>query len=100
MAIASANEAIGGIGLRRYTPIRQESDTGWGSGIATVALQAFTRYAFARFDMVRLYGFVYQWNPASARVMEKAGYVFEGRLGKSVIKDEQVIYQSLYVITR
>ena len=43
---------------------------------------------------------MYQWNPASARVMEKAGYVFEGRLGKSVIKDEQVIYQSLYVITR
>lgn len=36
----------------------------------------------------------------SARVLEKAGYVCEGPMPKSVIKDGQVIDQFLYAITR
>ena len=73
----------------------------WGRGIATAArLQALTEYAFDRFDLVRLYACVYEWNLASARVMEKAGYVCEGRLRKSVVKEGQVIDQFWYAITR
>jgi RimJ/RimL family protein N-acetyltransferase len=30
---------------------------------------------------------VFEWNPASARVLEKNGYAFEGRLRRSVFKD-------------
>jgi RimJ/RimL family protein N-acetyltransferase len=63
-------------------------------------LRAFTEYAFLRFDLVRIYGYVYEWNRASARVMEKAGYVCEGRLRKSVVKEGQVMDQFLYAITR
>jgi len=33
---------------------------------------------------------VFGWNPASARVLEKAGYVLEGRLRQAVTKDGQV----------
>lgn len=80
-AIAASNGAIGGIGLRLQDDVHRRSgeigywlgEPFWGQGIATAALRAFTEFAFTRFDLVRLYGYVYEGNPASARVMEKGG---------------------------
>ena len=50
--------------------------------------------------MARVDAHVYEWNPASARVLEKAGYEYEGRLRKSITKDGQTIDQWLYAIVR
>ena len=72
----------------------------WGQGIATHALQAFTEYAFATFDLVRLQAFVKEWNPASARVLEKCGFTLEGRLRKNVTKDGKTVDQLLYALVR
>ena len=72
----------------------------WGRGIATSALREFTEYAFAQFDLLRLQGCVFEWNPASARVLEKAGYVCEGRLLQGVVKEGQVVDAFLYAINR
>jgi RimJ/RimL family protein N-acetyltransferase len=38
----------------------------------------------------------FAWNAASCRVLEKVGYVYEGRMSRSAIKDGQVIDQLLY----
>jgi RimJ/RimL family protein N-acetyltransferase len=38
-------------------------------------------------------------NPASGRVLEKAGFVLEGRLRKNVIKDGQILDSLLYAKT-
>jgi RimJ/RimL family protein N-acetyltransferase len=38
-------------------------------------------------------------NPASARVLEKAGFVLEGRLQKNVVKDGQILDSLLYAKT-
>jgi RimJ/RimL family protein N-acetyltransferase len=38
----------------------------------------------------------FEWNAASFRVLEKAGYVCEGRLRRSAIKDGRVADQRLY----
>ena len=107
-AIASTTEAIGGIGLELGRDVhRRSANVGywlgepfWGRGIATEALRALTEYAFATFDLARLDAHVYEWNPASARVLEKAGYEYEGRLRKSVTKDGQTIDQWLYAMVR
>ncbi|MBZ5535656.1 MAG: GNAT family N-acetyltransferase [Acidobacteriia bacterium] len=107
-AIASPNEVIGGIGFYPQRDIyRQSAEIGlwvgepfWGKGIATLALKAATEYAFAHLNLVRLYAGVFEWNPASARALEKAGYVFEGRLRKSVVKDGENIDQLMYAIIR
>ena len=56
----------------------------WGRGIVSEALRAVTDYAFATFDLCRIYAGVFEWNPASMRVLEKAGYEFECRMKKSV----------------
>ncbi len=62
----------------------------WGKGLATAALGRVTQYAFERFPLERLQAHVYDWNPASARVLEKCGYTLEGRLRRTVIKDDRV----------
>lgn len=106
--IANGAEAIGGIGLVPQADVhRLSAELGywlgepfWGKGIASQAVGIFTEYAFANFDLVRIYAFVFEWNRASARVLEKAGYRLEGRLEKSVIKDGQIIDQFLYAILR
>ena len=107
-AIASDRELIGGIGITLQSDVNRHSaeigywlgEPHWGQGIATAALQAMTDWAFAEFDLVRLYGEVFEWNPASGRVLEKAGYQLEGRLRRSIVKDGQVIDALLYAIVR
>lgn len=107
-AIASASEAIGAIGLvLRQDVERRSAEIGywlgeafWGKGIATSAVRALSEYAFATFDLVRLYGKVFEWNPASARVLEKCGYAFEGRLRKNATKDGKTIDELIYALVK
>jgi RimJ/RimL family protein N-acetyltransferase len=72
----------------------------WNRGIMTSALGAFTPYAFDSFDLIRIFAGVFSTNPASMRVLEKAGYTREGVLRRSVVKDGQVLDQVLYAVTR
>jgi len=92
--VASSNKVAGGIGFTLGEGNhRKTAEIGywlgeqyWGHGIATSALCAMTDFAFANFDIVRLQAHVYESNPASSRVLEKAGYSFETRRKMSAIK--------------
>jgi len=107
-AIAVDGEAVGTIGLSLGDDVMHRSaELGywlgrefWGRGIATAAVAAFTGHAFAAFDVCRLQAYVFEWNRASMRVLEKAGFAREGRLRKSVTKDGKTIDSFLYAITR
>ena len=107
-AIASAEEAIGGVGLILQAGVSAKSaeigywlgEPFWGQGIATVALRAMAEFGFAHFDIVRIYAEVFEWNPASMRVLEKAGFQREGRMRKSVFKDSQLIDKVIYALIR
>jgi RimJ/RimL family protein N-acetyltransferase len=68
----------------------------WGRGIATVAVRAITRYALDGFGICRVYALPFAHNVASCRVLEKAGYLCEGRLRRSAIKNGEVLDQLLY----
>lgn len=60
----------------------------WGQGIATLVVQALSAWAFDTFKyLVRLEAFVFAWNPASCRVLEKCGFVLEARKKRAVWKD-------------
>ena len=72
----------------------------WGRGIATEALKAVTAEAFKRFDITRLYALPFADHAASVRVLEKAGYVREGHLRRSAIKDGKVRDQLLFAAYR
>ena len=107
-AIAVDGEAVGTIALTLGDDVMHRSaELGywlgrayWGRGIATAALAAFTEHAFAAFDVCRLHAAVFEWNRASMRVLEKAGFAREGRLRKSVTKDGKTIDSFLYALTR
>ena len=107
-AIEVDGEAVGGIGLELQDDVHRHSaeigywlgEAVWGRGIMTEAVTAFTRFGFATYRLCRIYALVFEWNPASARVLEKAGFVLEGRLRKSVSKAGRIIDQFLYAVVR
>ena len=60
----------------------------------------FTDFCFDIFPLRRIHAEPFANNPASARVLEKAGFVFEGRLKNNVIKDGKLLDSQLYAKTR
>jgi [ribosomal protein S5]-alanine N-acetyltransferase len=103
-AIAVQGEAVGSIGFTLHPNVERVSaemgywlgEAFWGRGIMTDAVRAQTRYAISTHGLTRVYAVPYEWNPASFRVLEKAGFVCEGRMRRSAIKDAQVLDQLLY----
>jgi RimJ/RimL family protein N-acetyltransferase len=108
LAVEVAGKAVGGIGLMpKSDVVRRSAEIGywlgeayWGRGIATDAVRAVTAYAFDGLDLIRLYARVFAWNPASARVLEKAGYQLEGRLRNAVTKAGETTDALLYAIIK
>jgi [ribosomal protein S5]-alanine N-acetyltransferase len=100
----AAGQVVGSIGLHfKHDVSHRSAEIGywlgqqfWGQGLATEALQALTDYGFATYKLARIYALVFAWNPASGRVLEKAGYTFEARLRDAVTKDGQTIDGLLY----
>ena len=72
----------------------------WGRGIMTEVVTAVTDLYFGNFPVRRISAEVFSSNPASARVLEKAGFAFEGRLKNNVIKDGQVLDSLVYARTK
>lgn len=72
----------------------------WGRGIATAALRALTDYAFQAHALRRISSVVMAPNGASARVLEKAGYVREGIMRNGVVKNGEVHDLLLYAMVR
>jgi RimJ/RimL family protein N-acetyltransferase len=66
----------------------------------TGAVSALTDFWFQNFPVRRISAEVFANNPASARVLEKAGFVFEGRLKNCVIKNRELLDSLLYAKTR
>jgi len=72
----------------------------WGRGIMSEAVGAFRDFCFTNFPFRRVYAEPFANNPASARVLEKAGFFFEGRLKNNVIKDGKLLDSLLYAKTK
>ena len=107
-AIAVDGAAVGGISFEPLGDVfRVGAEVGywlgrryWGRGIATEGVRAITTHAFRHFDFLRLQASVFSWNPASARVLEKAGYTLEATNRRAMIKEGEVGDRWLYVRLR
>jgi ribosomal-protein-alanine N-acetyltransferase len=103
-AIVVDGHAAGGIGFHVQPDVERVSaeigywlgEAFWGRGIATDALQAVTAYAIEHHGLTRVFAIPFASNTASCRVLEKAGYVLEGRLRRSAIKDGVIVDQLQY----
>lgn len=107
-AIASEMETIGSIGVMLGQDVhRLTAEMGywlaepfWGRGIMVMAVTALVDYAFTTLGLNRVYAEPYTSNPASARVLEKAGFECEGILRASVLKNGKVLDQAMYARIR
>jgi [ribosomal protein S5]-alanine N-acetyltransferase len=70
--------------------------TYWGRGIATAALQRICSYAFKELGLLRVFATPLVTNPASLRVLEKAGFAREGVMRNACIKDGRLVDMALY----
>jgi len=105
-AIEYQSELVGVIGLVVQTDVyKLSAEAGywigepyWGKGIATSALKLIVGYAFNELQLVRVYSGVFDYNKASQRVLEKAGFQLEGILRSSVFKNQRLIDEYRYAI--
>jgi len=103
-AIVHEGHFAGLVGIHRYENVHRFTgeigywigEAFWGKGIASKAVEEMCAYVFERNLYIRIEGQVYDWNPASCRVLEKAGFKKEALLEKSVFKDGKLIDGLLY----
>jgi [ribosomal protein S5]-alanine N-acetyltransferase len=107
-AIEFEGAAVGGAGVIAGEGIARHTgqfgywlgEAHWGKGIATAAARALADHALSGYQFMRLEAPVFEWNPASMRVLEKTGFIREGVLKRSVFKDGQLIDSVMYARTR
>jgi [ribosomal protein S5]-alanine N-acetyltransferase len=88
---------IGWCGLTRWNPDYRSASLGycldeaaWGHGYATEAARALLRWAFDTLDLNRVQAETDTRNVASARVLEKLGFVREGTLREDCVVNGEV----------
>lgn len=73
----------------------------WGRGIASDALRQVTDWAFAALpELTRIFAPIFAWNEASQAVARNSGYVREGSMPRSAIKDGRVIDRVVWAAYR
>lgn len=107
-AVRGADEAfVGWCGLTRFDPDNRRASLGycfddavWGHGYATEAARALLGWAFDTLDLNRVQAEVDTRNGASARVLEKLGFVREGTLREDCVVVGEVSDSWIYGLLR
>ena len=107
-AITLDDKVIGSIGVFRQQNIhRQTAEMGyyiaeeyWGKGIMTDAVKQICEYVFMNSDILRIYAEPFAYNTGSCRVLEKAGFQYEGTLRNNAVKNGKVIDMKMYSLLR
>lgn len=107
-AVTVDDKAIGSIGVFRQGNIHRLtaelgyyiSEEYWGNGIMTEAVKQICKYVFKNSDIIRIYAEPFSYNIASCRVLEKAGFQFEGLLRQNAIKNNKVIDMKMYALIK
>ena len=107
-AIAYKGRVIGSIGaFRKENVHRLTAELGyyiaepyWGKGIMTEAVRQMCVYVFENTDIIRIFAEPYERNGASCRVLEKAGFQFEGVLRQNALKNGQSLDMRMYAMLK
>jgi RimJ/RimL family protein N-acetyltransferase len=107
-AIDVKGEAVGGIGLHQQHDIqRKNAELGywlaepyWGKGIITEAIKSMVSYGFKTLDINRIFARPFGSNFASQKVLEKAGFILEARLEKTLIKNNVYEDELIYAVRK
>lgn len=103
-AITVNGKVIGSIGAFRQTNIHNKTaelgyyiaEEYWGKGIMTEAVKQLCDYVFSHNDIIRIYAEPFSYNIGSCRVLEKAGFQYEGTLRSNALKNGNVLDMKMY----
>lgn len=107
-AITIDDKVIGSIGAFRQGNIHRRTaelgyylaEDNWGKGIMTQAVKQICNYVFDKSDVIRIYAEPFAYNTASCRVLEKAGFQYEGTLRKNAVKNGRVVDMKMYALLK
>jgi len=105
-AIVIDEKAVGSIGFYLKTDVeRITAELGyfigekyWNRGITTEAVKQITQYAFTNFPLHKIYATPFDFNIASHKVLQKAGFELEAILKHGAIKNGKIIDLHYYSI--
>jgi RimJ/RimL family protein N-acetyltransferase/ribosomal protein S18 acetylase RimI-like enzyme len=72
----------------------------WGKGYASEAVEALVGYLFDGLNVTRVFGMLHPDNRASAMVLERTGFLFEGETKSSFWVGEELSDDWIYGMTR
>ena len=90
--MANENRSVGSIGYMILTPF-------WSQGIGTEAVRQICGIAFRELTLERIIGEVFPENLASARVLEKNGFLLEETRAGAVVKGGKAMDVRVYVLS-
>jgi [ribosomal protein S5]-alanine N-acetyltransferase len=107
-AIEVDGKAAGGIGIHPQADVMKKNaelgywlgENYWGKGIITAAIKQMTEFAFATYDITRIYARPFGNNTASQKVLEKAGFTLEARIEKSIFKNGEFLDELIYAVRK
>lgn len=107
-AIEVAGEAAGGIGIHPQSDIHiKNAELGywlaekyWGKGIITEAVKQMVDFAFRTYDINRVFARPFSNNPASQRVLEKAGFKLEAKIAGAIFKNGETLDELIYAFRK
>ena len=97
-------EIVGTISIEQKDDVyRKDSEIGYyllqevySKGIMSEAVRQICEIAFETLDIIRITGLVYEPNIASRKVLEKNGFLLEGKMEKAVIKNNNFFDLCIY----
>lgn len=107
-AITLDDVVIGSIGVFRCDNIHSRTaemgyyigESYWGKGYGTSAVKQISKYIFEHTDIIRIFAEPFAYNTASCRVLEKAGFQFEGTLHSNAVKNGKVVDMKMYALVK
>ena len=107
-AITVDDRAVGSISISRCANIHSRTaelgyylgEAYWGKGLCTSAVRQACRHVFDNTDIIRIFAEPFSYNTASCRVLEKAGFRYEGTLRSNAVKNGRVIDMKMYARLR
>lgn len=107
-AITLDDKVIGSIGVFRCNNIHfRTAEMGyyigeehWGRGYATSAVKQICSYVFENTDIIRIFAEPFAYNEGSCRVLEKAGFSYEGTMRCNAVKNGKILDMKLYALIK
>lgn len=107
-AITVDGKVAGSVGVFRQSNIHcKTAELGyyigekfWGNGVGTSAVKKSVDFVFTNSDVIRIFAEPFARNIASCRVLEKAGFSFEGTLYANAIKNGVIEDMKMYALIK